>query len=313
MNVVEWHRAVLQEVSRVYVGPEEHTELLLEALLAGGHVIIQGVPGVAKTTLAKAFAAAIGCSFRRIQFTPDLLPTDVTGTHVWEPHNARFRVHEGPIFAQVVLADEINRAPPKTQAALLEAMQERQVTIEGQTRPLPDPFMVVATQNPIEYEGTYRLPEAELDRFTCRLDLGYPSYEHEERMLSLYTTRPPEVRAVATHEELLSFRTGLDDVHVSESLRRYALDLTRATRRQPEVFLGASPRAGLALLRMAQARALLRGRDHVLPDDVKELVPQVFGHRILLTDQAEMDGVTPLQVLERVLAQVPVLPQGSRS
>ncbi len=309
MTPEAFREAVLQEVAKAYIGPRENVALLLEALLAGGHVLVQGVPGIAKTTLAKAFARAIGCTFRRIQFTPDLLPSDITGTHVWLASSGEFAIHEGPIFAQIVLADEINRAPPKTQAALLEAMQERQVTIEGETRALPAPFMVLATQNPIEYEGTYRLPEAELDRFTCLLELAYPSYEEEDRILTTYTATHPEPEQVAAPEVVRNLQGKLDTVYVSPAVRRYVLDVTRATRNRPEIYLGASPRAGLALVRLSQARALLQGRDHVLPEDVKALVHPVFGHRIVLTDQAEVDGMTPQQALSRVLRETAVVPR----
>ncbi|MSP15732.1 MAG: MoxR family ATPase [Myxococcales bacterium] len=296
--------ALLAEVGRAYIGAPDAAELMLTALLARGHVLLEGVPGVAKTTLCKAFAQALGISFRRIQFTPDLLPSDITGTYVLDMRTNTFALRAGPIFAHVVLGDEINRAPAKTQSALLEAMQERQVTIEGETRPLPAPFLVLATQNPVEQEGTYPLPEAQIDRFLVKLAMGYPSAADEKRMLATYGRGPVEVRAVTSPEELLRLQELCDRVHVESELLDYVVALAHHTRRHRRVWLGASPRAALALVQASKARALLRGRDFVLPDDVKALAPAVLSHRVQLAPDAELEGEKSSGVIAEALTEV---------
>jgi MoxR-like ATPase len=302
-SAVALRERVQTEVAKVYIGPEEVVTLLLASMLARGHVLLEGVPGLAKTTLAKAMASAIGCEFRRIQFTPDLLPADITGTYVFNQKIHEFELRRGPIFAQVVLADEINRAPAKTQSALLEAMQERQVTIEGNTQPLPEPFLVLATQNPVEQEGVYLLPEAQIDRFVVRIRLDYPSPHEELRMLQTYNQPVGRTVAVAHVDELLSFSRSVDLVHVEEKLMVYAVRLVQATRAHARVALGASPRASLALMRLAKAWALLHGRDYVLPDDIRRLCPPVLEHRVMVTTDAAIEGVTSAAVVKDVLAR----------
>ena len=297
---------VLGEVAKVYVGPATRVESLMVALLSGGHVLLEGVPGVAKTTLVKTFARTLDCGFRRIQFTPDLLPADVTGTYVLDPSSGRFTLRKGPIFANIVLGDEINRAPAKTQAALLEAMQERQVTVEGETCPLPSPFMVLVTQNPIEQEGVYPLPEAQLDRFLLKVQMGYPTEDHERTLLLTHGAQDESDVDIVLHpEEVEALRERVGDVHVDPGLAEYVLGLVRHTRERREVELGASPRAGLMLLKAARSRALLHGRDYVLPDDVRRLAEPVLAHRILLSPEAEMDGATSGDVVQAALGAVP--------
>ena len=296
---------VVAEVSKVFVGPRDRIEALLVALLAPGHVLLEGVPGVAKTTLVKTFALTLDLSFSRIQFTPDLLPADVTGTYVFDPNTGRFALRKGPVFAHIVLGDEINRAPAKTQAALLEAMQEAQVTLEGETCPLPSPFLVLATQNPVEHEGVYALPEAQLDRFLLRSEMGYPSLEDERSLLRTHRRTPAEVAPVLHPEEVLALQALAEEVHVDDGLVDYVLGLVRYTREHERAALGCSPRAALMLLRGARARALVRGRDYVLPDDVRALAVPVLAHRVLLTAEAEFDGWTSVGVVRAALADVP--------
>jgi MoxR-like ATPase len=301
-------RDVISEVGRAFLGDPEPVELILTATLARGHVLLEGVPGVAKTTLVKALASALGCSFRRVQFTPDLLPSDITGTYVLDGRSGQFVLREGPIFAQVILGDEINRAPAKTQSALLEAMQERQVTIEGQTRQLEPPFIVLATQNPIEHEGTYPLPEAQVDRFLCKLKMGYPGPEAEKAMIRRYAGEGGEnvqVRRVLEPATILRLQELADQVHVADDLVDYVLGLTQFTRTHRRVALGASPRASLQLTAAAKARALLAGRDYVLPDDVKTLAPYVLAHRVMMTPDAEMEGFAADAVVREALDRVP--------
>jgi MoxR-like ATPase len=293
------------EVGRAYIGEPETTEILLVALLARGHVLLEGVPGVAKTTLVKAFAKTLGCTFRRIQFTPDLLPSDITGTYILDMRTNSFVLREGPIFANVVLGDEINRAPAKTQSALLEAMQENQVTIEGETRPLPPPFLVLATQNPIEHEGTYPLPEAQVDRFLIKLTMHYPSEAHEKKMLATYSRAVTEPSAVLGTGDVIRLQQLAESVHVEEDIFDYVLGLAQFTRKHRRVYLGASPRAALALLLASKARALVKGRDFVLPDDVKYLAPYVLAHRVLMAPEAELEGAHPQAVVAEAVAQVP--------
>ncbi len=299
--------AVAAEVGRAFIGSPDAVEVLLVALLARGHALIEGVPGVAKTTLARAFSRTIGASFGRIQFTPDLLPSDITGTFVFDMQKNAFVLRRGPIFAHVILADEINRAPAKTQSALLEAMQERQVTIEGETHPLDPPFLVLATQNPIEHEGTYPLPEAEMDRFLVKVALGYPGGESERRVLEVYSGEVEPVQPVLTAAEVLRLQALASDVRAERDVLDYILAITQRTRRDPRIALGASPRAALGLLWAAKARALLRGRAYALPDDVKQLAPAVLAHRIMLGPNAELDGLKESDVLTELLLEVPVL------
>jgi MoxR-like ATPase len=297
-------RAIIEEVGKAFIGAPSITEALLTALVARGHVLIEGYPGVAKTTLVKAFSQTLGCHFRRIQFTPDLLPSDITGTYILDMRTNTFVLREGPVFTNVLLGDEINRAPAKTQSALLEAMQENQVTIEGETKMLGAPFIVLATQNPIEQEGTYPLPEAQVDRFLVKLRMGYPEPHDEKRMLMTYDRPPPPVRPVVGPDEVLRMQTLAQDVYVAEELLDYILGLTAYTRGHARVYLGASPRAALALLHASKAVALIRGRDFVLPDDVRALAPLVLAHRILVTPDAELEGATGVAVVSDALEKV---------
>jgi MoxR-like ATPase len=303
-RVNQLSRAITDEVARAFIGQPAITEALLVALLARGHVLIEGYPGVAKTTLVKAFSATLGCHFRRIQFTPDLLPSDITGTYILDMRTNTFVLREGPVFTHVLLGDEINRAPAKTQSALLEAMQEQQVTIEGETRTLAEPFIVLATQNPIEQEGTYPLPEAQVDRFLIKLKMGYPAPADEKRMLGTYDKPPPPVRPVVGPSDVLDMQAMTQDVFVAEELLDYVLGLVTFTRSHPKVYLGASPRGGLALVHASKSLALLRGRDYVLPDDVRHLAPLVLGHRIMLTPEAELDGSAGAAVVSEAVDKV---------
>jgi len=297
-------RAITDEVGKAFIGSPAITESLLTALLARGHVLIEGYPGVAKTTLVKAFSQTLGCHYRRIQFTPDLLPSDITGTYILDMRTNTFVLREGPVFTNVLLGDEINRAPAKTQSALLEAMQEQQVTIEGETRPLSEPFIVLATQNPIEQEGTYPLPEAQVDRFLIKLRMGYPVLSDEKRMLGTYDRPPPPVRAVVGPAEVLEMQALAQEVFVAEELLDYVLGLVGFTRNHARVYLGASPRAALALVHASKGLALLRGRDYVLPDDIRHLAPLVLGHRILMTPEAELEGAAGAAVVGEALDKV---------
>jgi MoxR-like ATPase len=299
---------ILDEVERAIVGKREVLELVLLGLLADGHVLLEDVPGVAKTLIARSFAQATSLSFSRIQFTPDLMPSDVTGSSIFNQRTADFEFRPGPVFANLVLADEINRAPPKTQAALLEAMQEGQVTTEGETRRLPPPFVVLATQNPIEYEGTYPLPEAQLDRFTLRVEIGYPPLADEARMLTEQTGDPPldSLQPVATAESVRSLIAEAADIFVEESVNRYVVALLGHTRSDGRLYLGASPRSGIALLRVAKARALAEGRGFVSPDDVKASAEPVLAHRLILSPEARAEGITGAEVVRDALEHTPV-------
>jgi MoxR-like ATPase len=310
----EWAERVRQlrdrtvtEVARVVVGMDHVTHQLLIALLAAGHVLLEGVPGVAKTTLSKTFARILGTQYQRIQFTPDLLPSDVTGTYIFDRKSNDFVLRKGPLFCQVLLADEVNRAPAKTQAALLEAMQENQVTIEGTTLQLPQPFMVMATQNPVEQEGVYRLPEAQLDRFLLRVEMGYPEPRQEIAMLRLHSQPVVEVAELFTPDSILDAQGRLPEVFGRDELLQYIVDLAEATRAHPDVALGASPRASLCLLRCARARALLAGRHYFTHEDVQTVAAGVLAHRLIVRPEAEVEGKTSADVVRDVLAAVPVL------
>lgn len=301
------HRLV-ENIERVIFGKRDAVELAVIGLLAQGHLLIEDVPGVGKTMLAKAMARSIGGTFRRIQFTPDMLPSDITGVSIFNPGTRAFEFRPGPIMANIVLADEINRATPKTQAALLEAMEERQVSVDGVTHTLPQPFLVLATQNPIEYEGTFPLPEAELDRFMLRIRLGYPSRQDELAILEAQQFRHPieTLEQVVQLEELRRAQEEIRGVHVSAEVKGYLLEIVERTREHPDIYLGASPRGALALFRTAQARAVLRGRDYVLPDDVKALVQPCLAHRLILNPEARMRDITPEQILIELMNRIPV-------
>jgi MoxR-like ATPase len=307
--VNELRDRVVREVRKVVVGQDGVVEVLLASVAVGGHLLLEGVPGVAKTLVANAFARAIGVDFRRVQFTPDMLPSDLTGTMTLRAGELAFR--PGPVFTNLLLADEINRTPPKTQAALLEAMQERQVSVDGLARPLPDPFMVVATQNPIEYEGTYPLPEAQLDRFLAKIDVGYPSVDNEAAVLRLaHNGVAPatltDVQPVTSPAELIEARTIVDATTVSDAIVTYVVALVRRTRELPSVSLGASPRGAVHLLAAAKASARLAGRDFVTPDDVVAVAPAVLRHRIQLRPEAELERYTPDDAVATAISTVPV-------
>jgi len=308
MTIRDRIQRIFDNVGQVMVGKHEVAELAMVALLAEGHLLIEDVPGIGKTTLAKAIARSIGCSFGRIQFTPDLLPSDVTGISYFNQKSQEFEFRPGPILNQIVLADEINRATPRTQSALLEAMQERQITVEGHTRHLPPPFIVLATQNPIELEGTFPLPEAQIDRFLMRIRIGYPSEEKENDLLLRYEQEDPleHLPPVVTAEEVVTMQREIRSVRVEESVREYLVQVVRATREHPSVSLGVSPRGTLALYRTAQALAVLRGREYVLPDDVKTLTPHVLTHRILISPQTRLRGRTPEEIVAEIVDQIPV-------
>ncbi len=299
---------LVENLARVVHAPAETLRLVVLALVAEGHVIVEDFPGVGKTMLAKSLARSLDLDFSRIQFTPDLLPSDVTGVNVFNQRTNEFEFRPGPVFANVLLVDEINRASPKTQAALLEAMQESQVTIDGESYPLEAPFMVIATQNPIEYEGTYPLPEAQLDRFSMRLSLGYPALAEEARMLNEQTTEPPleSLTPVATLDEVTAAIDEARSLFVEESLNRYVVALLRHTRGSSRLALGASPRSGIALLRVAKARALAEGRDYVLPDDVKAIARPVLAHRLILAPEARSAGLTAEEIVGEAVEQTPV-------
>ncbi len=296
--------ALRDEVRRVFIGSSDVIDPLMVAMLARGHVLLEGVPGVAKTTLAKAFAHALGVSVNRIQFTPDLLPADITGTYVLSPKDGTFSFRHGPVFANLVLADEINRAPPKTQAALLEAMQEHQVTAEGETMSLPDPFMVIATQNPVDLEGTYPLPEAQIDRFLLHLDVGYPEISGEVAMIKAHHAAAIEARAVIDADAVRQMQDITRQVFVEDDLYEYAVGLSHFTRHDSRVMLGASPRASLSLVQAAKAAAVLAGRAYVSPDDIKGLARPVLAHRLVLFDEAEGDGDAREAVVDTAVERV---------
>ena len=299
---------VIANVERVIVGKHTEVELAMIALLCQGHTLIEDVPGVGKTMLARSLAKSVGCTFKRIQFTPDLLPSDVTGVTIYNQKSGDFEFRSGPIMAQIVLADEINRATPKTQSALLEAMEERQVTVDGVTYALPSPFLVMATQNPIEYEGTFPLPEAQLDRFMMRINLGYPERRYELVILEAQQHQHPidEIGEVISAEQLAGLQESVKNVYVSNLVMEYIVDVAKATRDHQEVYLGASPRGSNALFRAAQARAALDGRDFALPDDVKALAPATLAHRLIVSPAARIRNVDTRQIIQDILDTVPV-------
>ncbi len=299
---------LIENIERVMVGKRQAVELSVIGLLCKGHLLIVDVPGVGKTMLARSLAKSLGCSFSRIQFTPDMLPSDITGVSIYNQVKQTFEFRPGPIMAEIVLADEINRAPPKTQSALLEAMQERQVTVEGVTRPLPPLFMVIATENPVEYEGTFRLPEAQLDRFLMRIRLGYPSLEDEIRVLDRqqYTHPIDRLEAVVSAEEVLRAQETIKGVYIAPAVKRYMVEIVRHTREHNDLYLGASPRGSLALYKTSQALAALRGRAYVIPDDIKRLAPYVLAHRLILRPESQLRGRTARSVLADLLTEINV-------
>jgi len=301
------HR-IAENVERVIIGKREQVELAVMTLMCAGHLLVEDVPGVGKTMLARSLARSSGCAFARIQFTPDLLPTDVTGVSIYNQKSGDFQFRPGPLLTQIVLADEINRATPKTQSALLEAMEERQVTVDGVTHRTPQPFMVMATQNPIEYEGTFPLPEAQLDRFLIRLELGYPGAHDEVAMMDrqLHSHPLEELEQVCGPEDVAALQAAVHDIYVDVLIKQFIVALTDATRNHDSVYLGASPRGSLALQRLGQARALLDGRDFVLPDDVAALAYPALGHRLILNAQARVKGLTAAQVVEQCRERLPV-------
>lgn len=308
INVQTISEGIVDNIEKVIVGKRSSVRLAIVSLLCQGHLLIEDVPGVGKTMLARSLARSLGCKFSRIQFTPDMLPSDVTGVSIFNQVSREFEFRAGPVMAQIVLADEINRATPKTQAALLEAMEERQITVDGISHILPKPFMVMATQNPIEYEGTFPLPEAQLDRFLVRVRLGYPGPEDEVHILEDQQFRHPldELDQIVSVEELAEMQEAVKHVYVAPSIKRYIVTLTRQTRDHPEVYLGASPRGSLAVYKTTQARAAMDGRDYVLPDDVKALVGPTFAHRLILGPAARLRDIDADDIVQEITSNVPV-------
>jgi MoxR-like ATPase len=307
-EVQAFANSVAENVEKVIIGKRDVVGLTLIGLLAQGHLLIEDVPGVGKTMLARSIAKSIGCSFRRIQFTPDMLPSDVTGVSVFNQKTLEFEFRPGPVMAQIVLTDEINRATPKTQSALLEAMEERQATVDGVTYPMKRPFLVMATQNPIEYEGTFPLPEAQLDRFMLRISLGYPSKEDEQKILDAQQFQHPieDLDQVVTVDELVATQEQVKQVHVDDLIKTYIVELVSMTREHPDAYLGASPRGSITLYKTAQVRAAMDGRDYVIPDDVKALAMSALAHRLIVSPSARIKDVDPRAVVEDVLQSVPV-------
>jgi MoxR-like ATPase len=299
---------IAQSVGQVIIGKRNEVRLTILGLLCKGHILIEDIPGTGKTTMAKALARSMGCEFSRIQFTPDMLPSDITGVSIFNKKTDAFEFHPGPIMAQIVLSDEINRATPKTQSALLEAMEERQITVEGRTYPMADPFIILATQNPIEYEGTFPLPEAQLDRFLLRIQLGYPAPPEELTVLSAQQYEHPlnMMQQVVGVQELLAAQQAVKEIYVAEEVKRYIIDLVNATRTHPDVYLGASPRGSLALFRTSQARAAMAGREYVIPDDVKALAEVTLAHRVIVSTTARIKDISSRTIVNDVLAATPV-------
>ena len=308
MTAAELANALQENIARVIVGKSGPVELMLVALLCDGHILLEDVPGIGKTTLAKALSRSLDCSFSRIQFTPDLLPSDVTGINYYNQRAQDFEFRAGPVFSQIVLGDEINRATPRTQSSLLEAMQEGQVTVDGQTYPLTRPFVVIATQNPIELEGTFPLPEAQIDRFMVQIQLGYPSLDEEDEILRRYESEDPlyGLEPVVSSDQIVAFQQSVRTVHVSDDVRRYILAIVRATRDHALVELGVSPRGSLALYRASQALAAIRNREYVIPSDVQYLCPALLTHRIHISSQTRLRGRTPVQIVAEIADSVPV-------
>ncbi len=301
-------KAVIENIEKVMIGKREVAELSIVALLAGGHVLLEDVPGVGKTMMVRSLAKSVGAEFKRIQFTPDLLPSDVVGVSIYNPKTLQFEFRPGPIVGNIILADEINRTSPKTQASLLEAMEEASITVDGETLSIPKPFFVMATQNPIEYEGTYPLPEAQLDRFLLKIRMGYPSVQQEVEVLRRAENKQPiqEIGAVMTVDELLALQQAVQQIYIEDGVKGYIVDIARATREHPKVYLGVSPRASVALMKASQAYAFMQGRDFVKPDDVKYLAPFVFGHRLILLPEARYEGIVPEQVIGQIIQQIMV-------
>jgi MoxR-like ATPase len=295
-------------VERVIVGKHQSVQLTLISLLCEGHILIEDVPGTGKTVMAKSVARSLGCTFRRIQFTPDMLPSDVTGVSVFNQKTREFEFRPGPVMAQIVLTDEINRATPKTQSALLEAMEERQITVDGVTYPMEQPFLVLATQNPIEYEGTFPLPEAQLDRFMMRISLGYPAADDEVTILDRQQHTHPvnQLEQVVSSEELVRAQQGIKDVYIDDLVKEYIVKLVTATRKHPDVYLGSSPRGSIALYKTGQARAAIQGRDYVIPDDIKALAQVTLAHRLIISPSARIKNVDPVAVVQEILDSTPV-------
>ncbi len=302
-------KGIRTEVAKAIVEKDGVIEQLMLAFLAGGHVLFEDYPGLAKTLMANSFSRAIGCDFKRVQFTPDLLPADITGTFILNRSTSQFELRKGPIFTNVLLADEINRAPPKTQSALLEAMQEFQVTLEGETHKLPGPFMVIATQNPIEYEGTYPLPEAQIDRFLMRLSIGYPTAKGEAEILKRRRARKKDevtLNSISSPAKILEMQRAIEDVHVDADIENYIVSIVQETRKHGQVEVGASPRGSLAVMKLSQARAALYGRDYVLPDDIKSVAEPALAHRLILKPDPWIKGIKPRVIIDKVLTTVPV-------
>ena len=307
-QVKDFGQKIIDNLAKIIIGKPETINLTVIGFLCQGHLLIEDVPGVGKTMLARSLAKSLGCSFKRIQFTPDMLPSDVTGVSIFNQNTREFEFRPGPIMAQIVLGDEINRATPKTQSALLEAMEEYQVTVDGITHPLPTPFMILATQNPIEYEGTFPLPEAQLDRFLMRIDLGYTSLSNEIKILELQQLQHPieTLEPVAEIDEIKRMQKLVKEVYVSPLVERYIVEIVRATREHSEIFLGASPRGSLGLFRVGQARAALLGRDYVLPDDIKYLARNVIAHRIVVNPSARLHELSAGRIIDEILTKIPI-------
>lgn len=311
MDNIEKVKKIIDNVEEVILGKNRVIKMALAAMMAEGHILFEDVPGVGKTILVRSLARSIGCSFKRVQFTPDLLPSDITGVSIYNQKSNEFEFREGPILSQVVLADEINRATPRTQSALLESMAEKQITVEGKSRKLSDPFIVMATQNPVEYDGTFPLPEAQLDRFLIRLEIGYPENEDEETILkNLQLEHPVEsLEAVMTDQEFLDLQADVKQVHVDQKLRKYIVELVNKSREHSDLELGASPRGSISLMKMAQAWAVINQRDYIIPDDVKEVAAAVLAHRVIIKSKSRLRGVNKNKIIEEIIkrTEVPVI------